>query len=73
MTNSVFECGYYFLNFPCFHIQKHLILHALAISLKVSSELRLAILKQIVHRVSLERFNVLNLNIFLPKMFRLKN
>ena len=40
MTNSIFWCGYYFLYFLWFHIQKQLILHALAISL---TEMRLGI------------------------------
>ena len=37
-------CGYYFLYFICFHIQKQLILHTLAINIKVLTELRLGIL-----------------------------
>ena len=32
MISAKFSCGYYFLNFLCFHIQKYLILHALAVS-----------------------------------------
>ena len=54
MTNSIFKCGYYFLYFLCFHIQKQLILHALAINLQVLTEMSLGILNmphQIVGQV----------------------
>ena len=34
ITSSIFQCGYYFFYFLCFfYIQKHLMLHVLAISL----------------------------------------
>ena len=50
-------CGYYFLYFICFHIQKQLILHTLAINIKVLTELRLGILNmphQIVGQVGIK-------------------
>ena len=48
---------YYFLYFLCFHIQKQLILHALAINLLVLTEIRLGILnmpRQIVGQVGIK-------------------
>ena len=39
------SCGYYFLYFLCFHIQKQLILHALAINLSVLIEFALGNIK----------------------------
>ena len=44
MTNSIFQCGYYFLYFLCFHIQKQLIFHALAFNLYVLTKMHLGIL-----------------------------
>ena len=44
MTNSTFQCGYYFLYLLYFHIQKHTILHALAINLYVLTDMPMGIL-----------------------------
>ena len=47
MTNSILwllNCGYYFLYFPCFHIQKQLIFHALAINIQVLTKMLLGML-----------------------------
>ena len=46
MTNSAVQCGYYFLNFLSFHIQKHLILHNQPISVNCDG---LGNIKQIIY------------------------
>ena len=49
MTNSIFQCGYHFLYFICFHIEKQLILHGVVINLLVLIEMRLGILSMPHH------------------------
>ena len=54
---ALHKCGYYFLYFICFHIQKQLVLHALAINLEALTEMHLGILKmphQIVGQVRIK-------------------
>ena len=59
MTNSIFWCVWLLLSllWLCFHVQKQLILHALAINLQMLTEMRLGILNmphQIVGQVGIE-------------------